>query len=68
MVKMHTQMKRKRGLTHNLGHTKLNVPKKKGAKTFASAESANAWAKENKITKFELKSVKKNKRFEIVTS
>jgi len=35
MVKMHTQMKRKRGLTHNLGHTKLNVPKKKGAKTFA---------------------------------
>jgi hypothetical protein len=66
MAKMHTRMKRRLGIsTHKRG----NIPslhKKKGPKTFATEERANEYAKEQGITKFELKSVKKDKRFQIV--
>ena len=47
---------------------KANIPTfhKKGAKTFATEERAKEYAKENKIINFELKKVKKDKRFQIV--
>ena len=67
MGKIHTKIKRKYGLTTSFRQTKLGAGKKKpGARTFASEEAANKWAKENKIDSFTLKKVKKDKRFQIV--
>ncbi len=66
MVKIHTRAKRRLGIsTHKRG----NVPslhKKKGPKTFATEERVNEYAKEQGIKKFELKSVKKGKKFQVV--
>ena len=68
MKKIHTRAKKKLRLgTHTQHKARLfGWTKKKGPKTFKSEESANIYAKENNITKFELKSVKKNKKFQIV--
>jgi hypothetical protein len=67
MVKMHTRAKRRLGIsTHKRGN-KPGLFRKNGPKTFATEERAKEYAKEQGITKFELKSVKKDKRFQIVT-
>jgi len=67
MVKMHTRAKRRLGIgTHKRGN-KPSVHKRKGPKTFPTEERAKEYAKENGISKFELKSVKKGKRFQIVS-
>jgi hypothetical protein len=68
MKKIHTRAKKKLRLgTHTQHKARLfGWGKKKGAKTFKTEESANNYAKENNITKFELKKVKKNKKFQIM--
>ena len=65
MKKVHTRAKRKAGVSSH----KNKIPtgkKKKGPKTFKTEAAANVWAKENKIEKFSLKKVKKDKKFQIV--
>jgi hypothetical protein len=67
MVKMHTRMKRRLGIsTHKRGNIH-NLIKKKGAKTFPTEERAKEYAAEKGIKKFELKKVKKGLRFQIVS-
>ena len=68
MKKIHTRAKKKLRLgTHTQHRARLNGAKrKKGPKTFKSEDSAKKYAEENGIKKFELKSVKKNKKFQIV--
>ena len=68
--KNHTRAKRKTGLgTHKPHRARLrNMPRKVGPKTFKTEESANKYAEEKGIKKFELKKVKKNKKFQIVES
>ena len=54
MVKVHTRMKRRLGIsTHKSGNVST-VAKKKGPKTFPSEESANAYATNNDINDFKL--------------
>ena len=68
MVKIHTRAKRRLGIsTHKRGIIP-SLHKKKGPKTFATEERANEYAKEQGIKQYELKSVKKGKRFQIVPS
>jgi len=65
MKKTHTRAKRKARLSTHRGKIP-SLNKKKGAKTFKTEERANEWAKDNKIEKFSLKKVKKDKKFQIV--
>lgn len=67
MTKIHTRTKRKLRLSK---YNKLNTIKKKRPKTFDSIESANVWASNKGIKpeQYTLKSVKHNKKFEIVIS
>lgn len=66
--KIHTRMKRKLGYGTHLPHRARikGIPRKKGPKTFKTEEAAKKYAEENKIKKYELKKVKKNKKFQIV--
>jgi len=41
-------------------------PRKKGPKTFKTEENAKKYAEENGIKNFELKKVKKDKKFQII--
>ncbi|MBT6995406.1 hypothetical protein HN865_03010 [Candidatus Woesearchaeota archaeon] len=67
MVKVHTRMKRRLGIsTHKSGNVST-VAKKKGPKTFPSEDSAKAYAAEQGIKDFELKKVKKGLRFQIIS-
>ncbi len=68
MKKIHTRAKRKRGHGTHLPHRSkiLGIPRKKGPKTFKTEEAAKKHAEDNNIKKYELKKVKKNKRFQIV--
>ena len=67
--KIHTRAKRKLGFGTHLPHrAKLkNIPRKKGPKTFKTEESAKKHAQENKIKDYELKKVKKDKKFQIIS-
>ena len=55
-MKMHTRMKRKLRLAHNLRHKKR--PKKTGAKTFKSEASANKYAEVKGIKEYNLVNLK----------
>jgi hypothetical protein len=68
MVKIHTRAKRNLGLSTHRAYSKTISAshKKKGPKTFKTEEAANKYAEENGIKSFELKKVKKNKKFQIV--
>ena len=67
MVKVHTREKRKRGLaTHKSYKKRTSIYKKNRPKTFKTEESATKYATEKGIKFFELKRVKKNKKFQIV--
>jgi len=59
MAKIHSKQKDRR--------LSITRPHKKGAKTFSTEERAKEYAKENQITNFELKKVKKDKRFQIIS-
>jgi hypothetical protein len=67
MTKIHTRSKRKLRLPK---YNKLNTIKQKRPKTFNSIESAKVWASNKGIKpeQYTLKSVKHNKKFEIVLS
>ncbi|MFH1848892.1 MAG: hypothetical protein ABH879_01770 [archaeon] len=68
--KIHTRIKRMHYLsTHLRHHTFFHKGTTKvGAKTFKTQESADAWAKVHGLgpEDYHLKSVKRNKRFQIV--
>jgi len=68
MVKIHTRAKRKLGVGTHIPHKALATgkPRKKGPKTFKTEEAAKKYAEEQGIKNFELKRVKKNKKFQIV--
>ena len=71
MVKVHTRIKRKYRVTTSFRQTKLGTGgKKPRPRTFSTEESAKKWATENKLKEgsYSLKSVKKNKRFQIVNN
>ena len=56
MTKIHTRVKRRLGLSHNLRH-KLR-PKKVGAKTFKTEESAKRYAEAKGIKNYTLSNLK----------
>ncbi len=68
MKKIHTRAKKKLRLGTHLQHRALlkGIQKKKGPKTFKTKEAAKKYAEEKGIKNFELKSVKKKKKFQIV--
>lgn len=69
MAKVHTRVKRRHRIRSNLDGNKILNPKGRNnrPKTFSNTESANNWAKENLGSEsYSLKSVKRNKRVEIV--
>ncbi|MFH1398822.1 MAG: hypothetical protein ABIG95_01805 [Candidatus Woesearchaeota archaeon] len=67
MRKVHTRMKRMHGVsTHQAAQfIRHRTHRKVRPKTFGTEASAKAWAAANKITKYTLKKVKRNKRFQI---
>ena len=67
MVKIHTRLKRKFGLTSSFRHTRFfsGVKKKTGAKTFPTNESAVEYAKKQGITDYDIVPAKRDKRFKI---
>ncbi|MCD4759992.1 hypothetical protein K8R33_03820 [archaeon] len=66
MAKVHTRAKRRLKVGTHRGSGKINGPKKKGAKTFKTEKDAQKYASENGIVSYELKSVKKEKKFQII--
>ena len=68
MTKIHTRAKKKLGLgTHKPHKARIfNWSRKVRPKTFVSEDAAKNYALNNNIKKYELKSVKKGKRFEII--
>jgi len=65
--KVHTRAKKKLGLaTHKSYKLNRSKIKKPGPKTFPNEDSANKYASTKGIKNFDLKRVKKNKRFQIV--
>ncbi len=67
MRKLHTRAKRRLGVAAHIGkRNSISKPKKKGPKTFKTEAAANDWAKKNKISKYSLKKVKRDKKFQIV--
>jgi len=56
MAKLHTRVKRRLGLSHNLRHKKR--PKKIGAKTFKTEESAKKYAEAKGIKDYTLSNLK----------
>ena len=66
MTKVHTRAKRRMNLpTHKSARKSIGV-KKKRAKTFKTESDAQKYASENNIKSYDLKSVKKGKKFQIV--
>jgi len=68
MKKVHSPQKKKFNLGSHPSRTyffKLK-PRARRPKTFSSEEFAHLWAKENNINDYELKIVKKGKRFQVV--
>ena len=67
MVKMHTRIKRKRGLNSHFRHrNKLDSKaKSRRPKTFKTEEGARSWAEKNKLKpeQYTIEKTKKNKRF-----
>ena len=65
--KVHTRLKRRKALTSSFSHRGFfsNVAKKVGAKTFSTKELAEAYAKEKKMSSYEIVPAKKGKRFKI---
>ena len=67
MAKMHTRIKRKRGLTSHLKHNKNSdsMIKINGPKTFKTEEGARSWAEKNKLSpaQYTIEKAKRNKRF-----
>ena len=67
MVKMHTRIKRKRGLNSHSRHRSRpdSEAKSKRPKTFKTEESAHSWAEKNKLSpaQYTIEKAKKNKRF-----
>jgi len=70
MVKVHTRVKRRHGISSNLdGNVFLKKkPKDNRPKTFSNIESAKNWAVKNDLIpeSYLFKPVKRNKRIEIV--
>jgi hypothetical protein len=68
MKKIHTKMKRKFALNTKLSHYKFFHPGEKihRPRTFSTEDAAKKWAEEKGIKEYELKSVKKGIRFQIV--
>ena len=66
--KIHTRAKRKMGFGTHLPHRARikGIPRKKGPKTFKTEEADKKYADDNKIKKYELKKVKRDKKFQIV--
>ena len=68
-MKIHTRKKRRFGLSTHLNHYKFfhSGVKKNRPKTFKTEEAANEWALRNKLKpdEYYLKSVKRNKKFQI---
>jgi len=56
MAKLHTRVKRRLGLAHNLRHKKRS--KKTGAKTFKTEESAKKYAESKGIKDYTLSNLK----------
>lgn len=72
MKKIHTRVKRKFNLSRRLKHYAFFHPiqTKHRPKTFKTEQAANAWAEKKGLKKgqYTLKSVKKNKRLQVVMS
>tara|TARA_Y100000310_G_scaffold340281_1_gene435474 strand:- start:415 stop:672 length:258 start_codon:yes stop_codon:yes gene_type:complete len=68
MPKIHGNKKREYKLAAHKNHEKTlrGVVRAKRVRTFGTEEAANKYAADNKVGNFELKKVKKNKRFQIV--
>ncbi|MBI2548769.1 hypothetical protein HYW21_05455 [Candidatus Woesearchaeota archaeon] len=70
MRKIHTLVKRRRGLCTHLGHYFLfhNVGRKTRPKTFSTEEAAHGWARQHDLQEgtYTLKSVKREKRYQVV--
>ena len=70
MVKVHTRVKRKLGLSTRYRHDYFFHPtvRKKRPKTFKTEKAANVWASDHglKPGQYSLKNVKRDKRFQIV--
>lgn len=70
MAKIHTRIKRRYGLSTSRGHYSYfhGIGKKHRPKTFNTEESANAWALKQgfKPEQYDLKKVKRNKKFQVV--
>jgi|TARA_B100002003_G_C13876787_1_gene428315 hypothetical protein len=68
MPKIHGNKKREYKLAAHKNHEKTlrGVVRAKRVRTFGTEEAANKYAEANKVGTFELKKVKKNKRFQIV--
>lgn len=67
MAKMHTRIKRKRGLNSHSRHRNRPDSKAKSRrpKTFKTEEGARAWAEKNKLKpeQYTIEKAKRNKRF-----
>ncbi|MDA1196709.1 MAG: hypothetical protein O2779_01965 [Nanoarchaeota archaeon] len=68
MPKIHGNKKREYQLAAHKNHEKTlrGVVRAKRVRTFGTEEGANTYAEANNIKNFDLKKVKKNKRFQIV--
>jgi len=70
MVKIHTRIKRRYGLSATQRHYPYfhGIGKKHRPKTFNTEESANAWALKQgfKPGQYNLKNVKRNKKLQVV--
>jgi len=70
MAKIHTRIKRRYGLSTSHGHHSYfhGIGKKNRPKTFNTEEAANAWALKQgfKPGQYDLKKVKRNKKFQVV--
>ena len=69
MKKIHTRIKRRRGYGTHLSHRARILGKKRKSrpKTFKTEESAKKYAEMQGIKDYELKKVKKGKKFQIVS-
>ena len=69
MTKIHGNKKREYKLAAHKNHEKFfqGVVRARRPRTFNTEEAANKYAETHKIGAFELKKVKKNKRFQIVS-
>lgn len=68
MKKIHSRAKKKIGLGTHVKHKArlLKKPRKSRPKTFKTEKAANEYAKSLGIKSYELKKVKKDKKFQVV--